>query len=58
MLITGHEYKQDFASVAIRMLSIASFISAENILDDLEREENKAIEFSTYENNTETIIYN
>ena len=57
MLITGHEQKQSFADVAIRMLSIASFQSAETILAEMEREE-MAIEFSTYENQNEPIIYN
>jgi len=58
MLITGHEYKQSFADVAIRMLSIANFQAAESIFAEMEREE-KAIEFNIYENhNNETIIYN
>jgi len=38
MLITGTAYKIDFASVAVRMLAISGFLSAENLLAELDRE--------------------
>jgi len=57
MLITGHEYKQSFAEVAIRMLSIASFQSAESILADLEKRESQT-EYRNDKNKNEPIIYN